>query len=79
MLKHPSLKLISKAVSMKSVYSIAAVMLVLVVVLAPAYGASDSLGALHNEAGNYIAGIVHFLQNIISSLIHAINSHLPAS
>ncbi len=79
MLGHPSLKLVSKAASMKPVYSIVAALLAMVVVLAPAYGASDSLSALRNEAGNYIDGIVHFFQNIISSLIHAISTHLPTS
>ncbi len=79
MLKHLSLKLVSKAAYMKPIYSITVALLAVVVVLAPAYGANDSLGALHNEAGNYIDGIVHFFQNIISSLIHAINNSLPAS
>lgn len=79
MLKHLSLKLVSKAAYMKPIYSIAIALLAVVVVLAPAYGASDSLAALNNEAGNYINGIVHFFQSIISSLIHAINTHLPAS
>ena len=77
MLKHSSLKLVSKAVSMKPLYSIAIAVLAMVVVLAPAYGAGNSLGALPN-VGSYLAGVVQFFQNIISSLVQAINNHLPA-
>jgi len=78
MLKHSSLKLVSNAIFMKPLYSIAAV-LAMVVVLVPAYGAGDSLGVLPNEVGSYLDGIVQFFQNIISSLMQAINNQLPAS
>jgi len=77
MLKHSTLKSVSKGVSMKSLYSIIAV-LAMIAVLAPAYGAGDSVGALPN-VGNYLDGIVQFFQNIISSLVQAINNQLLAS
>jgi len=79
MLKHSPLKLISKVVSMKSLYSIAVAALAMIVLLTPAYGADNSLGALPNEIGNYLDGIVQFFQNIISSLMQAITKQLPAS
>ena len=78
MLKHSPLKLISKGVSMKPLYSIVA-LLAMVVVLVPAYGAGDSFGTLPNEIGNYFDDIVQFFQNIISSLVQAISKQLPAS
>jgi len=79
LLKYSPLKLVSDAIFMKPLYSIATAVLAMVVVLVPAYGAGDSLGALPNEVGNYLDGIVQFFQNIISSLMQAINKQLPAS
>lgn len=79
MLKYSPLKLISKVVSMKPLYSIAIAALAMVVLLVPVYGADNSLGTLPNEIGNYLDGIVQFFQNIISSLVQAINKQLPAS
>jgi len=63
---------------MKPLYSIVA-LLAMVVVLVPAYGAGDSLGTLPNEVSSYLDGIVQFFQNIISSLVQAINKQLPPS
>ena len=71
--------MVSDAIFMKPLYSIATAVLAMVVVLVPAYGAGDSLGALPNEVGNYLDGIVQFFQNIISSLVQAINNQFSAS
>lgn len=79
MLKYSPLKLVSDAIFMKPLYSIATAVLATVVLLVPAYGAGYSLGALPNEVGSYLDGIVQFFQNIISSLVQAINNQLSAS
>jgi|GEM_PF-4822822 len=62
---------------MKPLYSIVA-LVAMAVLLVPAYGAGDSLGALPDVAA-YFDGIVQFFQNIIASLMQAINKQLPAS
>lgn len=80
MLKHPSLKFARKDMRMKTMYTAAVAVLAMVVVILPAYGATDSPNdAMTNQIQEYFSQIVQFFQNIISALVQAINNQLPAS
>lgn len=87
MLKHPSLKFARKDICMKTMYTAAVAVLAMVVVILPAYGATDSPNdatdspndAMTNQMQEYFSQIVQFFQNIISALVQAINNQLPAS
>lgn len=61
---------------MRSIYSIAIAVIVMALIVVPAYAARDPLGALPNEIGGYLNGIVQFFENIVSSMVQAINSRL---
>ena len=80
MLKYPSLKFARKIMCMKTIYTVAVAVLATVVVILPAYGATDSPNnAMTNQIEGYFSQIVQFFQNIISALVQAINNQLPAS
>ncbi|MFQ5970366.1 MAG: hypothetical protein ACE5J2_07730 [Nitrososphaerales archaeon] len=65
---------------MKHIHIVAVAVLAMVVVISPAYGATESPNdATTIEIREFFGGIVQFFQNIISALVQAINNQLPAS
>ena len=65
---------------MKTIYTVAIAVLAMVVLILPAYGATDSpKDAMSNQIKEYFGQIVQFFQNIISALVQAVNNQLSAS